>query len=477
LHRSMNPDVKISGQAGYGVKGKYVLNNFYRNLYDGANGGQYIFWQYCTVDPDLTLNKSAVDMIEGWDELVGQGIGKLIGQSFPDNNGIAVHYSYPSIHGTWIVDGEVHERVTYNTSESFNRFESNNTGWQQILRDCGLQFDFLAYSHVEDGQLVSKGYDMFVLPMSVALSDEEIDEIARFVQNGGTVIADGLPGVMDDHCAFRNSEKLQKVFGIKTTKSNPQEIIDAQGDPDVKLADARLLKGKEGKPELLVNEYGKGKAYLLNYFLHDYLSNKNDNRHMDQLNDMLAVLDAAGKKSKVQLIGENDKKIEGCSSYLFNNGSTKFLGLSPDMQRQPEERIKIQLEKEYDIYDVRNRRYLGRGDQLPATIEAGVPKLYALIEGRMNNMKTEGPATADLGDEVNLKIITEGPADFRSVACVTVTDPEGQSRHYYGDNLNMESGTANFSFRSALNDPAGEWIIEVTETISGERGQAIINIE
>ena len=90
-------------------------------------------------------------MEAGFRELRGDGIGKLVGLATPDNHGIAMHYSYPSIHGTWIVDGKVKEEVSYNTSASFDRFNENRDGWVKALKDSGLQFDFISYGDVEQG--------------------------------------------------------------------------------------------------------------------------------------------------------------------------------------------------------------------------------------------------------------------------------------------------------------------------------------
>ncbi len=459
IHRSMNPEIKISGGAGYGVIGKSVFHNFYQNLFKGANGGLYIFWQYCTIDPDLTLNQSALDMVEGFDELRGQGIGKLVGLATPDNNGIAVHYSYPSIHGSWIVDGEVKDRVTYDTSPSFNRFQENTTGWLEILRDCGLQFDFIAYSHLEDGQLIEKGYDTFVMPMSVALSDEEIDQIARFVQAGGTVIADGLPGVMDEHCAFRTNSKLQKLFGIKAAKSSAAGIIAADGEPKLKLAGAKSLKPGKGKPTLLVNHYGQGKAILLNYFHHTYSRDKLDGTNGPALENLRAVLAEAGKSPKISLTGAGGVPVSDCERYLFNNGSTRLLGLVPDMGRARTEQIEVRLDGEYAIYDVRDRRYLGSGDRFRTEIEPGVPRLFAFVDGRVTGLELQAPATAGLGQEVALNFDITGAAGLRSVACITVTDPSGEVRSIYGGNSDIEGSSGAASFRTALNDPAGQWLV------------------
>jgi len=477
VHRSMNPEVKISGGAGYGVIGKYVFRNFYRNLFKGANGGLYIFWQYCTIDPDLTLNQSALDMEAGFDELRGQGIGKLVGLATPDNHGIAIHYSYPSIHGTWIVDGQVKDRVTYDTSPSFDRFQDNTEGWLEILRDSGLQFDFIAYSHLEDGQLMKKNYETLILPMSVALSDEEIREIVRFVESGGKVIADALPGVMDEHCAFRTSPELQKLFGITVPEAGPEKIIAAAGEPMLKLDGAEALGNSGSKPVLIMNRYGEGQAWLLNYFHHTYSRDKRDGTHETALENLQTVLSRAGIEPKVRLTGADGAPVSRCERYLFNNGTTRLLGLIPDMERPENEQIEIRWSGDYTIYDVRNKSYLGSGDRFRTVIKPGEPRLFAFVAGRITGLELEGPETAKLGSEIPLSFRTTGAEGLRSVARVTVTDPAGKVRKIYGGNRSIDNSSGNSSFRPALNDPAGEWLVEVMETASGERARKVIRID
>ncbi len=51
--------------------------------------------------------------------------------------------------------------------------------------------------------------------MSLALSDQEVKNIQDFVKQGGILIADALPGVMDNHTKFRSKRALADVFGIK----------------------------------------------------------------------------------------------------------------------------------------------------------------------------------------------------------------------------------------------------------------------
>jgi len=270
-------------------------------------------------------------MEAGFQEMRGEGIGKLVGLAFPDNHGIAIHYSYPSIHGAWIVDGQIKERVTYRTSPTFDRFNENLDGWLKILRDAGLQFDFMAYSAVEKGELISKGYKTFILPMSVALSDEEIQAIREFVLGGGTVIADALPGVMDEHCRFRKSQALEELFGIKAPLADRERIIAMQGEPGLKLKAARALLTEGKQPILTHNNFGQGQAWLLNYFLDSYSRDKREGRSGPALEKMNKVLYAAGIEPKVRLSSLAGNPVTDCDRYLFDNGSTKLLGLVPDI--------------------------------------------------------------------------------------------------------------------------------------------------
>jgi len=477
IHRSMNPEVKISGGSGYGVMGKQVFYDLYERLFKGANGGCYIFWQYCTIDPDLTLNHSARDMEQGLREMRGEGIGKLVGLAVPDNHGIAIHYSYPSIHGTWIVDGKISERVSYNTSETFNRFNQNSEGWMNILRDSGLQFDFIAYSAVEKGELISKGYKTFVLPMSVALSEAEVEAIRKFVEQGGTIVTDALPGVMDEHCTFRKNRALQEVFGVQFAPAGRKEIIALTGETGLKLKGAKPLAERDGRPILLYNSYGQGKAFLLNYFLDSYLDDRREGRNQEDLDHISLVLQNAGVQPKIRLTDLAGRPVTTCERYLFNNGTTRLLGLVPGMSTEGSQKVRVSLPGSFSIYDVRNKRFIGTGGAFETEIEPGVPALFAMVADRVRGIRLDFPRTGKLGETVKINFTIDGLNDLSSVAKIVVTDPAGRQLRYYGGNSDITTSAGHTAFRTALNDPKGDWVVEVTEVMSGESARAVIGID
>ncbi len=252
-HHDFNPALKISGQAGYGASGKSVLYDFYQHIFVNETGGAYIFWQQSALNPDLTYCQSGLDMQNGFNEMREKGIGKLVASYNPENeNRIAIHYSYPSIHAAWIVDGKIKPGRTYgNTSNTLEQFRRNLDGWVKILQDAGLGFDFISYSSIENSDLTTKGYKVLILPMSTALSDEEVKEIEIFVRNGGTVISDALAGVMDDHTKFRKEGALADVFGIEPVRYDAKDLITPSADNKLKLKGASSLITEKNSHQLI----------------------------------------------------------------------------------------------------------------------------------------------------------------------------------------------------------------------------------
>jgi len=317
--------------------------------------------------------------------------------------------------------------------------------------------------------------------MSVALSDEEVKAIRDFVSQGGTVIADALPGIMDKHCAFRAVRALADVFGIEPSRSNRDAVVAMNGEPGLKLAGATPLVNEEGRPALLEHRFGKWRAYLLNFFLDRYPEDRTEKRNAPTLEKVKRVLAAAEIRPKVKLTTSSGVPVSDCDSYLFNNGTTRLLGLLPEKDGLAANKILIHFDKSGALYDVRQKRYLGAGSTFAAEIEPAVPRLFALLEGRIAGIEIQSPARARRGEEVAIgfRIRKEngGVNNLRSVAKVVVTDAAGREVPIYGGNRDIVEGAGTIRFRTALNDPAGLWRVSVTEVISGERAQAEIRIQ
>ena len=131
-----------------------------------------------------------------------------------------------------------------------------------------------------DGEMLVKGLPenlrVLFLPFSYVMSDAETDALARFVREGGTVVADiNLAFKRPDGSCFRNLPGgcLREVFGFE--KDDLMRLDDASLLPHdnrygMKVGDfedvfevttASVLERHDARPLRTVNRYGKGRAY------------------------------------------------------------------------------------------------------------------------------------------------------------------------------------------------------------------------
>lgn len=147
----------------------------------------------------------------------GKKIGPLMTGAEWIHDGVAIYYSHPSIQLGWIMDAEAHGKTWINRNHDERLASSAHVrhAWENMLRDSGLQYNYLSYVDV-----IQKGippeYKVLILPACLCLSDAEARQIKAFCERGGTVITDYLPGLWDQHGKGRQSGGvLDDMFGIK----------------------------------------------------------------------------------------------------------------------------------------------------------------------------------------------------------------------------------------------------------------------
>ncbi|MFO7901414.1 MAG: beta-galactosidase, partial [Pirellulaceae bacterium] len=200
------------------------------------------------------------------------GIDKLLLNAKRLQDGIAVHYSQPSVHAA--------------TLQGHN-LASAQWGFALAMEDLGLQYDMVSNKQVEQGMLGD--YRVLLLPGSTALSATEAKHIRSFVRQGGLVIADRVPGTLDDHCQPLPAGQLDAPFGIRSgtqsaaesPEGGPIELThqELSGTLPLPLArcqfqiDGATAWGTGGKaPAVLVNQHQQGTGVLLNARVDDYTS-------------------------------------------------------------------------------------------------------------------------------------------------------------------------------------------------------------
>lgn len=146
-----------------------------------------------------------------------QKIGPLMQGAEWQHDGVAILYSHPSIQLGWILDAQAHGSTWVNRDGDHRLGASHlvRQAWENMLRDSGVQYSFLSYVDIiQNG--VPPEYRVLILPACLCLSDAEARQIEAFCRRGGTVIADYLPGVWDQHGRGRAAGgALDSLFGVR----------------------------------------------------------------------------------------------------------------------------------------------------------------------------------------------------------------------------------------------------------------------
>jgi len=474
--RSFNPALRLSAGTGYGVHGRRTLYDLYNGLFHGFTAGAYIFWQYSILNPDYRFSASAESIRAALGEIRDGGVARLLRSAERSNDGIAIHYSFPSIHGSWIVDGHTtgpDEGIGEGAGPTFRKFEANRDGWVNLLKDLAFGFDFLARQQIEAGDLIRRRFRVLILPFSVAISEREAQAIRQFVQAGGVLIADGQPGVMDGHAGWLERGALDELFGIERPKPPRQaELASARPETGLRLRGARALAQLDSAPAVIANQAGQGKTVYLNFFLSSYVEDRRE-RAEGKWKELLGqALEWAGIRAPYRVLAADGRPLAGFLLAAYRKGAARYLGLlKNDELRLATQPFSVELGGQWHVYDVRRKRYLGPSRTIRDAISTAEPKLYALLPQPAGRLRIQAPPAARRGESLRLRLAIEGPRDYDSVILLRVYRPDGTAALQYADNLETKAGAAEASFHLALNDPAGAWRITATDAATGRQAE------
>ena len=204
-------------------------------------------------------NRGVIAWPEGWikdgkaaDHLVAlaptfkevQGpVSKTIIDGKLQGDGVAIYYSHPSIQVSWTLDAACHGGTWPNRSSSMDSGASTSglsrIGWVKSLQDAGVQPVFVNQDHLLAGSLGKSGIKILLLSRALCLSDAEVAAIRAFAKAGGTVIADHLCALFDEHGKARPAGALDDLFGVKRDLAqgwfNGKDLTEVNGELAVSL--------------------------------------------------------------------------------------------------------------------------------------------------------------------------------------------------------------------------------------------------
>ena len=260
-------------------------------------------------------------------------IGPLMAGAEWKHDGVALYYSHPSIQLGWIFDAEAHGKTWVNRNND-DRLGASHLGrhaWENMLRDAGLQYDFLSYADVIQNGIPGE-YRVLILPACLCLSDVEARRIQEFCRAGGTVIADYMPGLWDQHGKGRpKGGVLDEMFGVAHNPSMTSADIfggtlwcevDQDANFNWKTYEQFLTRGNtcikdatgfdravRNLPAVHTNTYGSGRAVLMNLSPQWYNAYRSAGEEPARTHraDFIDPILAGGVKRWAQLKGDADK--------------------------------------------------------------------------------------------------------------------------------------------------------------------------
>jgi len=214
IERSFNPNNAMPLVTTYFHRD--VNDGIWQNWYFLAHGNRgFIGWVEGWFD-GTTPKPWHAQMAPTYHE-ANDKIGPLISGATWGHDGVAIYYNHASIQLSWILDAEAHGQtwVNRNGDEKLGGSHLVRKAWENMLRDSGIQYSFINYVDVIQKGVPSE-YKVLILPATLCLSDAEARQIRTFAEQGGTVIADYLPGLWDQHGKGRPSGGvLDDLFGVK----------------------------------------------------------------------------------------------------------------------------------------------------------------------------------------------------------------------------------------------------------------------
>ncbi|HEY8184830.1 MAG TPA: beta-galactosidase trimerization domain-containing protein, partial [Pyrinomonadaceae bacterium] len=418
MHRSFaKPHSMIGFWTGYGSHGIAVQNAIWTAAIHNVLHPN-IFWMYSFLDPDMTYSQSARDMGAAFQSLKFEGVGKLLMHAVRQQDGIAIHYSMPSVHGATILG--YHQRSSDDDDEAPKltdlSFPRNRDGWVRTIKDLGLQFDFLSSEQIEHGRLIIEKYKVLILPLSLALSTAEARSIEDFVRAGGVVIADAAPGIMDQHCAWRHDGTLQELFGITAAPSEKRTLktdagpvsVTVEGkrwnilisdrgtlaaaEPDIKAAAGKALLRIGSADAAIVRQFGKGWAIYLNTVFDKYPNQRSEKFGGSNYRGLLnALLEHAGVRPAIEVLSADGKRLTQAQVARYRFGDVEVLAVVKDnvalagiigrdgvtiyndaaLGQVARQEITIKLPRRLYVTDVRSGKQLGYTDVVRSSVLVG----------------------------------------------------------------------------------------------------------
>jgi hypothetical protein len=455
-----------------------------------------IWWGFCDFQwpflrPDLTPACTFRPMLEERKTLQA-GIDRVVLGAKLDNAQVASLFSQASWRTLHALEAMAGRKLPV---------AHNWDGLMGVLGPVLVRGHAISMLDLRRGRLDREKPKLLFLSGVVAMNEDCVAELERYVGNGGRIIADVLPAAYTEESAPQDQSRIARLFGIAPGSAgsvgsagsagilpvSAPGTITADGPfralssitrklppltPDMKPDGGTAFGRVEETPALIENKTGKGKTLLLNFMLDQVIAVG----EWDPIEAKVAAVPVrkavaeaisgwAGLESRMAVFCEAQgaPPYPGHCVYVYRDGEKTVLGLFCDGWFGGWERkVTVTLPEERFLYDLRSPGPPQEGKEFTVTVPKWQAGYFVLTPLALPDMEV----SLERGADGNLHVRLSGGGG-RRVALIRPRDGSGAERPELAAEVDFVSETT-VVVPVALNDPPGNWRIDVRDVMTGQ---------
>ena len=395
-----------------------------------------------------------------------EGLGDLLVKSKQADDGVRMFYSPQSILAAGCGKYAKFGSASGEYREIFRILEKLGVGWRTITPKL-----------ISKGHLTSDQVKVLILPSVALLDDQTAEKIQKFVQAGGTVIANVIPGVFDKYCRPRSESILVNLFGVKQVgplkirKFKPDfkvmgyriELPGSRYDANLRPAGAKVLSRKGNV--VYVNKFGRGKAILLNSTL-GYYSRVRGTPMVKGIHGMFDhFLRRAGVCPAITARPVNPNVVGMIGISIWGNGDGYILGVQN--RNNSSEEIQFRIPTNHKIIALRTNTNFDIVARQKIIIPAHRVRYFAIVPQLPEKIKVALSTSCKPGQKVTATI-TKLPENYSDALLVELIDPQGRKQLWSRKVIVTSGQQTQYTWVPAFNDLAGRWNLKITSVIGGD---------
>jgi hypothetical protein len=141
-----------------------------------------------------------------------------------DGGEIVLLESQNSVRAHWMLDSLKDGKTWLRRFGSYEATHSTSMAarhsWIRLLQDLGYAFRFLSEKDLAQGSWGGQVPKVLILPECLSLRDSTLRKLRAYLQMGGTLIADEMPGIYNGELILRRAKPTNDLFGVQQRGAN-----------------------------------------------------------------------------------------------------------------------------------------------------------------------------------------------------------------------------------------------------------------